>query len=236
MGTRAQRTFEQFQAYVLEVFKRDDKTEEIKSAINDAFDFISTAHSFQELNRKCYVPSIRGQEDYGLPPNLVEVHHPLRLLVDVGDGQGSSYPMNPITWEEYDRKYPNPNFASRPLGKPRDYTIFQDALHIGPVPDQVDGYYKFELSHNVQFEKLQGASDRHPFNAVWEATIREKVLEILYGTHLKLHDEAGIHAENFMNGIEDPISGERLGGFVRWIAADSGKGIGRHRSVEPRFF
>ena len=227
------RDFSELVDYVKEEFKRDDKDDVIETSINETLEWMSQNHGFNELQAECYVPTVVGQEDYKLADDMLEIHHPIKILEDIGDGRNSSYQMWHWTKEEYDRHQPNPNTSQTPSkAKPYAYCIWRGAILVHPIPDKAT--YKLEVPHQKNLTRLVADVDEHPFNPTWEELIKEGTLQRLKAK-LGLLDEAHEHALNFLYGYYNPQTGERKGGWNQMVHTDDANSVPA-RTVRPRYF
>ena len=208
--------------YIRLDFKRDDMDATILSKLNDTIRWMANNHQFTELDKSCYTALVAGQAEYALPSGLNQLHHPVMLLEDTGDGRSGSKPLILIGWDQYRGLEPNPKTSQTPSkGKPHKYAIHMNAIWLTPIPDATTR--KLEVDYSVFPTVLNGDSDLHPFSETDEEILKAGTLERLYRDVLKLHEEADEHALNFLYGYYNGGTGERQGGWKRRVQIDMDK-------------
>jgi hypothetical protein len=164
--------------YIKRDFKRTDKDTEIVQAINDAIIWISTKMPHGNYKYQSWINTVDEREDYALPTNLIHLIHPVKFLEGSATND-SGYPLEKVTKEEYDLRYPNPNRTSpTDTGKPYCYTIFSRSILVGPIPDSAN--YILEISWSKRAVSLSDDADTPDLGAEWGEVIKQAAIERLY--------------------------------------------------------
>lgn len=170
--------FSDLQTMVLEIFKRTDKTTEVKRAINEAYREMASVMDARKLEDQIYQTCTIGQEDYAVPDSILRINHPLRLIEPGATNNSSqSHPLRFLTKSQYDELEPNPNAATINGGRPYAYTIFKNSLLLTDIPDQE---YLIELNVGGEPTIMSEATDATIFSPVWDETIKAGALTRLY--------------------------------------------------------
>lgn len=164
-------TFEDLQAQVLETFKRTDKTTELKRSINETYREMVGVIDPRKLKDQIYKPLIIGREEYAIPDTVLRINHPARLLdTTASNNSASSFPMDFISKDEYDRIEPNPNASTlNSRGRPRKYCFYKNSVLVTPIPDL--SIYAIELNVGGEPTVLVEASDQTIFSPMWDEII-----------------------------------------------------------------
>ncbi|MFA5037858.1 MAG: hypothetical protein WC479_11875 [Candidatus Izemoplasmatales bacterium] len=167
----------QFYSYIVEIFKRTDKSTEIYRALNETITDIANRYPFENYSFQSWIPCVVGQEDYPLPSTLVHISHPIRLL-EGSAATDDGFPLDFITKQEYDALEANPNRTSPETGEPAKYTIFSDSILLTPIPDSTD--YLIEINWGKQATALSVDSDTASFISAWDEIIKWGTLFRVY--------------------------------------------------------
>ena len=184
---------------VIEIFKRDDKSDAVYRAHYETIKDIVSRSPLNSITFQSWIPMVVAQEDYPLPDNLFHLIHPIRLLEGSATGD-SGYPMEKITKEEYDRREPNPNRTSPDTDKPTAYCIFSNSILTTPLPDSTD--YLLELNWGKVPVEGTADSSEYALAAYWDEVIKWGILWRLY-LGLGMTDEAS----TWMTLYNDPKMG-----------------------------
>lgn len=169
-----------FKTYLKRDFKRTDKDTEIVRAYNDMIVWIASLMPHGNYKYQSYISMVSGQEDYPLPTTLMHLIHPVKYL----EGSGTNdhgWPLEHITKEEYDLKYPNPNRSNpNDTGEPKVYTIYSRSILVGPIADSVaaNGFLEINWSKNPTAQSSD--SDTPDLGTEWEEVLKYGALERLY--------------------------------------------------------
>lgn len=182
------KTLALFLTYVKADFKRDDKDTEITQAYNDTIRHLSSLKGLEGRKFTSYIATSIGREDYALPEGTIHIFHPVRFVEGVSLENG--YSMNKMSREEWTALYINPNnstVASITKGMPKDYCVYQKALHVGPIPDKAT--YIIEIDWAKIATAQAADSDIQELGENWEEVIKWGTLFRLYAG-MGLDDEA----------------------------------------------
>lgn len=167
-------SFENLQAAVLRVFKRTDKTTEIKEAINDTLREMTAAIDPRKRKDQIYKACVAGREEVTIPDTILRINHPVRLIdPTASSGSGASYPMTFYPKDEYDVLEPNPNASSVETGKPYAYTFFKNSILLTHIPDRV---YHLEMNVGGEHVELVEDEDKSIFAPTWDEIIKAGTL------------------------------------------------------------
>ena len=198
-------TFANLQTRALQIFKRTDKTAELKEALNAAYREMVAAVGPRKLQDQVYHPVHIGREEYPVPSNLLRLNHPIRLLdPDVTSNNSSSHhPLKFITKDEYDVIEPFPNAPNPQTSRPWVYTLYKNSILLSGLPDK-----EYVLEMNIGGEPTELASDPDItiFREMWDETHIAGALSRLYAG-IGLIGEAGNWADIYNNGYIDPKNG-----------------------------
>jgi len=185
-----------FLTYVKQDFKRDDKDTEITQAYNDIIDLVASKHPLEGLKFTSYVPTVLKQPDYPLPSNCNHLIHPVKLLEGL-TSTDKGYPLEKISKEEYDERYPNAKRTSPDsTGKPGRYCIYFKAILIGPFPDA--STYYLEIDWTKYATELSANSDVHALGNNWDLVLKWGVLWLI-NKGIGLYQEAEEFRKDFMS-------------------------------------
>lgn len=181
-------TFANFQTMVLEVYKRTDKTTEVKRAINDAYMEMVACLDPRKQKDQIYRLTVVGREEYPIPDTTLRISHPVRLIDRTSGTNNSSesFPLHFYTKDEYDVIQPNPNAASPVNGRPHGYTFWKNSILLTDLPDKV---YRLEINFGGEGVRMVGAGDGVIFSETWDETVKAGALSRLYAG-IQLKDEA----------------------------------------------
>jgi len=181
------KTLAQFLTYIKYDFKRDDKDTELVQAYNDTIRHLSSLKDLEGRRFTSYVTTTAGREDYVLPTSSSRLLHPIRILE--GDQLDNGYPLNHLSREEWTARYINPNNPdTTKISKsmPIDYCVYENAIHLGPVPDL--STYIIEIDW-ARISTVQSAdSDLQELGEEWEEIIK-------WGTLFRVYAGMGIDDE-----------------------------------------
>ncbi len=182
------KTYAQFLTYIKYDFKRDDKDTEIIQAYNDTIRHLSGLKALEGRKFTSWIPTVVGREDYVLPSTLCHILHPIRIIE--GAALDNGYPLNKLSREEWSKRYPNPNITdTSALSKsmPVDYCVYENALHVGPVPDKATYYLEIDWA---RISTVQAAnSDLQELGEDWEEVIK-------WGTLFRIYAGLGMDDES----------------------------------------
>lgn len=134
----------EFYNYVIQIFKRSDKSDEVYEAITDTIKDMTKRHPFREMKVEAYTTAgITTDTDYRLELP-VDFEH---LLGDVKFINGTeSDVLIKLSKGEFDERYPylsDPD--NREPGTPKYFCLWNNQILIAPIPDSRD--YGYEISY-----------------------------------------------------------------------------------------
>lgn len=195
-----------FQTYVKLDFKRTDKDTEILQAYNDSLIAVAVTLPMGAYKYQSYIPLVARQEDYPLPSTIMHLIHPIRYLE--GSAQANSgWPLNHITKEVYDKRYPNPNRTTPDdLGTPSDYTIYSGSILIGPMVSatEVTAGALLEINWTVVPTDLSGSTDLPTLPDYWREVLKQMTLHRVY-RGIELFQEADWWKSQYEDAEGNPV-------------------------------
>jgi len=170
--------FSDLKTMVLEVFKRTDKTTELKRALNDTYREMVAAIDPRKMKDQLYQVCVVNQEDYAIPDTILRIDHPIRLIDPrTSNNQSSSFPLIFVNKNDYDELEPNPNATIINGGLPQFYTFYKNSILLTPIPDYA---YRIEMNAGGEPTIMVAASDATIFSPVWDETIKAGALARLF--------------------------------------------------------
>ncbi len=193
-----------FYTYILNVFKRTDKSTEVYEAITDVIMDIKLTYYFEDFKVEEYSQGITSLGDYKiqLPTGFQHLIGKVRCY----DSNGTERILTKRTKETFDRLYPNPNASDVNTNVPSDFCIFSNQILLGDVPDSTDYYYEFSCSSEAGTEITSGTTEV-PFTNRYRKTLRQLVLAELYA-NLGYDEEAAKWKTLGEQGLNNMIASE----------------------------
>lgn len=172
----------EFYTFVLQTFKRTDKSVEFFKALNNVLREMRRRHNFNENRVEAYTTGIAALGEYlmDLPSNFGTVIGDL-VLSEAGSDY---YPLRKLNKDEFDRLYPNPTSTNAYTGQPQHFCIYANKIIIGPVPDKIT--YLYTLNYATKLVTEVTATSTMPFDD-FEEGLKDGVLRNLYAD---LEDDA----------------------------------------------
>lgn len=193
-------------AYVKQDFARENEDTRILQGINDMILYIAEKIPHSNYKYQSFVNTIVGLEDYPLPPNILHLIHPIRLLDGTGTND-SGRPLNHITKEEYDALEPNPNRVNPATGKPTRYTIYSRSILLTPIPDKTT--YLIEINWAKKPTALVNDSDLDSLGSEWDEVIKWGTLFRCFAG-LGMYQEAEFWRSRYENANNDPVGNFKI--------------------------
>lgn len=154
-------------------FKRTDKDTEVYEATTDAVQLLRRRFGFSEAQAEAILTdSISILGDYKLN---IESDHGLVVGVTMEDGTNAHDLIQIPKWQ-FNLLYPDIN-VSADRGYPKHFTIYNNAIEIGPAPDRVSYVYR------VAYSKRGGtisSSSLVPFTAEYRDVLLDLTNHRLY--------------------------------------------------------
>lgn len=149
-----------------------------------------------------YISTVVRQEDYPLPTNLMHLIHPVRLLEGTGSND-HGYPLEYLTKEEYDIRYPNPNRTTpTDTGKPTCYTVFSRSILVGPIPDLAT--YLLEINWGKRPVDQSATTDTTNLGSEWDEVLKFGTLERVYAG-IGMMQESSYYASLYRDALGNPV-------------------------------
>lgn len=196
-----------FKTYVKYDWKRTDKDTELVQAYNDMIDWVAAQIPNSNYKFQSYLTTSIGQEDYPLPSNMLNLYHPIRLLLGAASSD-TGYPLDQVTKERYDIIEPNPNRSSPTKGQPSSYTIFSRSILLTPIPDLAT--YILEINWGKNPTELSADSDTPSLGGEWDPVLKQGTLERLF-QGIGLLEEANYWASQYKDVNPGPGYGLPVG-------------------------
>lgn len=187
--------------YIKRDFRRENEDARILQAINDTVMNISIIIPHSNYKFQSYAHTTVGEEDYPLPPDILHLIHPIRLLEGM-DSTDTGWVLDHITKEEYDQIEPNPNRDTPSTGRPQRYTIYSRSILLQPIPDKAD--YFLEINWAKRPTKLVNNSDTDSLPEEYDEVIKWGTLFRCYAG-LGMYQEAEFWRSKYENANGDPI-------------------------------
>ena len=167
--------------YILRIFKRTDKSTETYEALNDVIWDMRNRYKWEDNKEYTSLLGISAIGDYKLtlPSDFGHLIGDV-VFIDSGSDRGGSQPMNKLSKEEYDVKYPNPSATSPVTGQPEDYCLYGNTIYLGNVPDAIDYGYKINYTTDDTATEIDASTASVPFTPKYREVIRNMVLSRLY--------------------------------------------------------
>ncbi len=162
--------------YILETFKRTDKSTEVYEAITDTVKDIKIRCPFEDLKYVTYVSPFTtvGDYKYAIPSDCGHLIGEVKLL-DSGD----SWVLEKISKEEYDRLEPNPTYASVDTGKPTHYCVYGGEFYFYPPTDSTA--YQIEFNYSSEDETdITSATANVAYSTRYRECLKAGVLYRMY--------------------------------------------------------
>lgn len=198
----------EFLAYVLRVFKREDKNTEAYEAMSDMIAQIKYDTKLEVVKEEAYVTGITTLGEYRIAlPNDFQNLIGNVTIIEPNDNQ-SGY-LTKISKQEFDSKYADRLFSSYSntySGKPHDFCIYANQIYLGPVPDDTD--YKYQINYSTNDTSAISSSTMSvPFtdSYIERNILRAGVLAELY-EGMENYEEAQYWRQKFFDGKEGMVN------------------------------
>lgn len=183
-------TGSEFLAYVNRIFKRPDKDTEIYEATTDVISDIRFQLKTEDYKTEAFVTAISSLGNYSmsLPTNFGHIIGDVTIVDDTGGQVGV---LNKLTKNTYNIKYADrlyTDLSNVNTSIPIDYAIYNNKIHVGPVPDAIT--YKYHINYaTVDYTEVTSSTDPVPFSEEYRKMLRCGVLAEVYGG-LEMFDES----------------------------------------------
>jgi len=191
-----------FYIYILNIFKRTDKSTEVYEAITDVITDMRLRLLSEDFKEETYSTSISALGEYrlSLPSDFGHIIGGISI-VDVDDS--STYPpLVKISKEHYDELYHDRILSDAgdvSTDRPRHFCIYAEQVYLGPVPDKTT--YKYQINYTTE-DSTDITSDTTsvPFTDKWRYYVRSGVLNQLF-KGLEQFEEASIWEAEYERGL-----------------------------------
>lgn len=194
----------QFETYLLQTFKRTDKSTEIYNALTDIVMDIKLAMKAEDFKTEIISLTIpvAGNYTVGVP---VDFGHMIGVLTLVNPN-GGSWDLIKVSKEKYDLIYPYQHETQVIKGSPLHFCLYGNTFYIGPKPDQTN--YKYQLNYTTEAgTAMTSATASVPFTARYRQYVKDMVLARLY-IDLDDDEKAAKYTQLGQQGLSKIITNE----------------------------
>ena len=198
-----------FYTYVLNKFKRTDKSTEAYQAMTDVIADMRLQMKSEDFKEEAYVTGISTLGDFqiGLPSDFGHIIG--KVTVTDTDSDSTYPPLNKIDKQEYDELYPNrlnSTVSNRISGVPQHFCVYAKQLYIGPVPDKTT--YKYQFNYTTEdYAEITAVTTNVPFSGKYRNILRDGVLWQL-NDGLQNFNEANYYLALYRDGLSKIISND----------------------------
>ena len=174
-----------FYTYVLETFKRTDKSTEVYNTINDVIDTLIQSYPFEDYKTAQASLTIASGYSVALPSDFEALIGEVILV----DGTYTK-PLNQMSRIAWQTAYSDVNGSAPTTGFPSDCCIYANKLFVGPKPQSFD--YSYKLDYTTTKTTVTSGTANVPFSTLNRKMLKHFVLEGLY-TDLEEFELASQH-------------------------------------------
>lgn len=203
-------TGSEFYAYVLQVLKRPDKSDEVYTAIADTvMDMRSRMLSDEHATTYTYVSGTLTIGEYTLsaPSDLGHIIGDVMIRDDAADDAYN--PLTKITKEEYDALYSdvlNDSVGNRDTGVPIHWCFYGGKIYLGPAVDKTT--YEFTINYTTEdTPTYTSASTSIAFTDQFREVVRAGVLFRMF-RELEQYDASDRWKAVYDEGIQNIIAND----------------------------
>lgn len=170
-------TGSEFYTYILETFKRTDKSTEVYGAITDiVMDIKLQINSEDFKTERCTAEiSVAGNYTFAAQTNFGHLIGDITLV----NPAGGSWPLTKVSKAIFDALYPGQHQTSVVTGSPRHYCLFGKTFYIGPTPDLIT--YKYQYNYTTEAATtINSETSNVPFTDRYRWILKDLVLARLY--------------------------------------------------------
>lgn len=173
----AEMTGSELYTYILEIFKRTDKSTEIYKAITDTIKDMTKRHPFEEMKVEAYTTGgITSVTDHRieLPVDFQHLLSDVRLI----DGSYSKVLVK-LNKRQFDGTYPYLSNTNTDPNVPKHYCPWNTQILIGPLPDKTT--YGYEISYaRKQTSDITSSTTAVPLTGENREAVRAGVLARMF--------------------------------------------------------
>ncbi len=193
-----------FYAYILETFKRTDKSTEIYNAMTDIVMDIKIAMKAEDFKVEVVNLTIPVANNYTIDVP-VDFGHMIGVLTLVNPA-GGSWPLIKVSKEIYDEYYPYQHETQHHTGSPKHFCLYGGKFYIGPKPDIQTYLYQLNYTTEAATAITSGTANV-PFTARYRQYVKDMVLARLY-IDLDDDEKAAKYTNLGVNGLNKIITNE----------------------------
>jgi hypothetical protein len=167
----------EFETYLLQSFKRTDKTTEIYNALTDVVMDIKIQMNSEDFKtERCTAEiSVAGNYTFAAQSNFGHLIGDVTLV----NPAGGSWPLIKVSKTIFDAYYPGQHQTDVITGSPRHYCVFGKTFYIGPTPDLTT--YKYQYNYTTEAATaMNSATAAVPFCDRYRQYVKDMVLARLY--------------------------------------------------------
>lgn len=167
----------EFETYLLQTFKRTDKSTEIFNALTDIVQDIKiqmNAEDFKVEIANAEI-SVAGNYTFAVQSNFGHLIGDMTLV----NPAGGSWPLIKVSKPIFDMMYPSQNETNPVTGSPRHFCLYGNTFYIGPTPDLTT--YKYQYNYTTEAATaITSATADVPFTSRYRQYVKDMVLGRLY--------------------------------------------------------
>jgi len=166
-----------FYTYILETFKRTDKSTEVYGAITDVVMDIKLQMKAEDFKTVSTVAEIAvvGNYTFAVASNFGHLIGEITLV----NPAGGSWSLDKISKETYDMIYPYHNETNPATGSPKHFCLYGGNFYVGPIPDLTTYKYQYNYTTEAATAIVSGTANV-PFTDRYRFVVKDMVLARLY--------------------------------------------------------
>lgn len=210
-----------FYTYVIDTFKRTDKSTQVYQAMTDVVMDMRLrfqSESYKTISTALTISSLGGYS-VALPTDF---GHLIGDVICKETTQDIDYdPLNKISIQEFNDKYSarfNTAYGNKLAGIPTDFCVFGGNLLVGPPVDRTT--YEFRLAYTQESATdITSVTTSVPFTDKYRKCVRYGVLQLLY-EGMELYEESDKWRERYEIDLQKIIENDkqnvRDNGFIAY--------------------
>ena len=166
-----------FYTYILQTFKRTDKSTEIYNAITDIVMDIKIgmkAEDFKTIRAAAEI-SVLGNYTFAVQSDFGHLIGDITLV----NPAGGSWDLIKVSKETWDKLYPQVAETTPTKGSPKHYCLYGNNFYIGPIPDKTTYKYQYNYTQEAATAIVSGTTNV-PFTTKYRQYVKDMVLARLY--------------------------------------------------------
>lgn len=192
-------TGSQFRDYLVRSWKRTDKDTEIYEALTDTVREVRRRLPLLDDEvEQATTDTISVLGDYKLSLESDQGRDISSIVVRDGD---DSWPLIKLSREEFNRRYPNPDASNVHKDKPVHFTIWNNIIYLGHVPDATTYTYQIFFTSD-DGAALTSVTNPVPYSNLYREILKWGCLARL-NADLKNNEEAAKWAGLYEDGINE---------------------------------